>query len=198
MGRQWRTPTDTAIGAAARLALLRDLTVRREHVRNLLQVSVAAIGYEMPPRATVKGNGARPAVVSCAAYTGLVTEVDGPWARERLIPCRRDSSFSGPRTFRGNAHDQVVSKPLNRSNVPCPWRSVDRDRGDRRRRRTSLESVAFRRTGGPCGANPAAGRMRDRDADLSSRSASRRSRSPGVACATCCATAADPSTLPGP
>jgi coenzyme F420-0:L-glutamate ligase/coenzyme F420-1:gamma-L-glutamate ligase len=91
MGRPWRAgQTDNAIGAAG-VVPVRDYRGEADTFGNILEVTVAAVADEIAAAADLvkgKSRGVPAAVVRGLA--GLVTEQDGPGARELIRPAEED------------------------------------------------------------------------------------------------------------
>jgi coenzyme F420-0:L-glutamate ligase / coenzyme F420-1:gamma-L-glutamate ligase len=91
MGRPWRAgQTDNAIGAAG-VAPVRDYRGEPDTFGNLLEVTVAAVADEIAAAADlVKGKSAGVPVAVVRGLADLVTEQDGPGARELIRPAEED------------------------------------------------------------------------------------------------------------
>jgi coenzyme F420-0:L-glutamate ligase / coenzyme F420-1:gamma-L-glutamate ligase len=91
MGRPWRAgQTDNAIGAAG-VVPLRDYRGEPDTFGNILEVTVAAVADEIASAADlVKGKSAGVPVAVVRGLAGLVTERDGPGARELIRPAEED------------------------------------------------------------------------------------------------------------
>jgi coenzyme F420-0:L-glutamate ligase / coenzyme F420-1:gamma-L-glutamate ligase len=91
MGRPWRTgQTDNAIGAAGVVAV-RDYRGEADTFGNILEVTVAAVADEIAGAADlVKGKSAGVPVAVVRGLASLVTEQDGPGARELIRPAEED------------------------------------------------------------------------------------------------------------
>jgi coenzyme F420-0:L-glutamate ligase/coenzyme F420-1:gamma-L-glutamate ligase len=90
MGRPWRAgQTDNAIGAAG-VVPVRDYRGEPDTFGNILEVTVAAVADEIAAAADlVKGKSAGVPVAVVRGLAGLVTEQDGPGARELIRPAER-------------------------------------------------------------------------------------------------------------
>jgi dehydro coenzyme F420 reductase / coenzyme F420-0:L-glutamate ligase / coenzyme F420-1:gamma-L-glutamate ligase len=91
MGRPWRAgQTDNAIGAAGVLPV-RDYRGEADTFGNILEVTVAAVADEIAAAADlVKGKSRGVPVAVVRGLDGLVTEQDGPGARELIRPAEED------------------------------------------------------------------------------------------------------------
>jgi len=91
MGRPWRAgQTDNAIGAAGVLPVL-DYRGQADTFGNILEVTVAAVADEIAAAADlVKGKSRGVPVAVVRGLDGLVTEQDGPGARELIRPAGED------------------------------------------------------------------------------------------------------------
>ena len=91
MGRPWRAgQTDNAIGAAG-VVPVRDYRGEPDTFGNILEVTVAAVADEIAAAADlVKGKSAGVPVAVVRGLAGLVTEQDGPGARELIRPAEED------------------------------------------------------------------------------------------------------------
>ena len=91
MGRPWRAgQTDNAIGAAG-VVPVRDYRGEPDTFGNILEVTVAAVADEIAGAADlVKGKSARVPVAVVRGLGRLVTEQDGPGARELIRPAEED------------------------------------------------------------------------------------------------------------
>ena len=91
MGRPWRAgQTDNAIGAAGMLPVL-DSRGEADTFGNILEVTVAAVADEIAAAADlVKGKSRGVPVAVVRGLDGLVTEQDGPGARELIRPAEED------------------------------------------------------------------------------------------------------------
>jgi coenzyme F420-0:L-glutamate ligase/coenzyme F420-1:gamma-L-glutamate ligase len=91
MGRPWRAgQTDNAIGAAG-VVPVRDYRGEPDTFGNILEVTVAAVADEIAAAADlVKGKSAGVPVAVVRGLAGLVTEQDGPGARELIRPADED------------------------------------------------------------------------------------------------------------
>ena len=101
MGRPWRAgQTDNAIGAAG-VVPVRDYRGEPDTFGNIMEVTVAAVADEIAAAADlVKGKSAGVPVAVVRGLAGLVTEQDGPGARELIRPAGRTCSGSDRRTCR--------------------------------------------------------------------------------------------------
>jgi coenzyme F420-0:L-glutamate ligase / coenzyme F420-1:gamma-L-glutamate ligase len=91
MGRPWRAgQTDNAIGAAGVLPV-RDYRGEADTFGNILEVTIAAVADEIAAAADlVKGKSRGIPVAVVRGLDGLVTEQDGPGARELIRPAEED------------------------------------------------------------------------------------------------------------
>jgi coenzyme F420-0:L-glutamate ligase/coenzyme F420-1:gamma-L-glutamate ligase len=91
MGRPWRAgQTDNAIGAAG-VVPVRDYRGEPDTFGNILEVTVAAVADEIAAAADlVKGKSAGVPVAVVRGLADLVTEQDGPGARELIRPAEED------------------------------------------------------------------------------------------------------------
>jgi len=91
MGRPWRAgQTDNAIGAAG-VVPVRDYRGEPDTFGNIMEVTVAAVADEIAAAADlVKGKSAGVPVAVVRGLAGLVTEQDGPGARELIRPAEED------------------------------------------------------------------------------------------------------------
>jgi coenzyme F420-0:L-glutamate ligase / coenzyme F420-1:gamma-L-glutamate ligase len=91
MGRPWRNgQTDNAIGVAG-VAAVRDYRGQADTFGNILEVTVAAVADEIAGAADlVKGKSAGVPVAVVRGLAALVTEQDGPGARELIRPAQED------------------------------------------------------------------------------------------------------------
>jgi len=91
MGRPWRAgQTDNAIGAAG-VRPVRDYRGEADTFGNILEVTVAAVADEIAAAADlVKGKSRGVPVAVVRGLDGLVTEQDGPGARELIRPAEED------------------------------------------------------------------------------------------------------------
>jgi coenzyme F420-0:L-glutamate ligase / coenzyme F420-1:gamma-L-glutamate ligase len=91
MGRPWRAgQTDNAIGAAG-VVPVRDHRGEADTFGNILEVTVAAVADEIAAAADlVKGKSLNVPVAVLRGLAGLVTEQDGPGARELIRPAEED------------------------------------------------------------------------------------------------------------
>jgi coenzyme F420-0:L-glutamate ligase / coenzyme F420-1:gamma-L-glutamate ligase len=91
MGRPWRAgQTDNAIGAAG-VVPVRDYRGEPDTFGNILEVTVAAVADEIAAAADlVKGKSASIPVAVVRGRADLVTEPDGPGARELIRPAEED------------------------------------------------------------------------------------------------------------
>jgi coenzyme F420-0:L-glutamate ligase/coenzyme F420-1:gamma-L-glutamate ligase len=91
MGRPWRAgQTDNAIGAAG-VTPVRDYRGEPDTFGNILEVTVAAVADEIAAAADlVKGKSLNVPVAVLRGLASLVTEHDGPGARELIRPAEED------------------------------------------------------------------------------------------------------------
>jgi coenzyme F420-0:L-glutamate ligase / coenzyme F420-1:gamma-L-glutamate ligase len=91
MGRPWRNgQIDNAIGVAG-VAAVRDYRGQADTFGNILEVTVAAVADEIAGAADlVKGKSAGVPVAVVRGLAALVTEQDGPGARELIRPAQED------------------------------------------------------------------------------------------------------------
>jgi coenzyme F420-0:L-glutamate ligase / coenzyme F420-1:gamma-L-glutamate ligase len=91
MGRPWRAgQTDNAIGAAG-VTPVRDYRGEADTFGNILEVTVAAVADEIAAAADlVKGKSSGVPVAVVRGLADLVTEPDGPGARELIRPAEED------------------------------------------------------------------------------------------------------------
>ena len=151
MGRPWRAgQTDNAIGAAG-VAPVRDYRGEADTFGNILEVTVAAVADEIAAAADlVKGKSRGVPVAVVRGLADLVTEQDGPGARELIRPAEEDMFRFGSadvplarrtiRAFTGEPVERRGDPPGGRHRAhragaaPQPAVAV-RNPGDRRRAR---------------------------------------------------------------
>jgi len=136
MGRPWRAgQTDNAIGAAG-VVPVRDYRGEPDTFGNILEVTVAAVADEIAGAADlVKGKSARVPVAVVRGLGRLVTEQDGPGARELIRPAEEDMFRFGSadvplarRTIRAFTAEPVDAGVVRRAvatalTAPAPHRS---------------------------------------------------------------------------
>ncbi len=145
MGRPWRAgQTDNAIGAAG-VTPVRDYRGEADTFGNVLEVTVAAVADEIAAAADlVKGKSLNVPVAVVRGLDGLVTEQDGPGARELIRPAEEDM-------FRFGSADVPLARRTIRAFTGEPVDARRRPAGDRhgadRARAAPQRAVAVRHPG---------------------------------------------------